>query len=314
MIGNRRILRHRSTPRRNVFAPLPTLLTLGNAVCGFAAITFAAMVGPQDFTDQVTFTRSSNQMLFASAGFILLAMVFDALDGSVARLTKQTTDFGVQLDSLCDVVSFGVAPAFLMLKLMHPGHRLMEAIAPMPFQYPPRILWAIAVMFMVCAILRLARFNAETDEGDSHKFFKGLPSPAAAGVIASFPVGLQGLKEVAQETLQIGRVAVSQPFAERFLSPVTILLPLFAILVSLLMISQFRYPHLMNHFLRGGGNRRKILTVLFAALVIFIFREMAFPVFFCYFAFGEPVRVGFTNLWGRIRRRKALTSSSLPSP
>jgi CDP-diacylglycerol--serine O-phosphatidyltransferase len=312
MIGQRRAFRHRQQPRRHVFAVLPTLLTLGNAVSGFAAITCAAMVGPQEFTDQATFIRSANQMLFASAGFILLAMVFDALDGSVARLTKQTTDFGSQLDSLCDVVSFGVAPAFLMLKLMHPGHRLMESIAPMPFQYPARVLWAIAVMFMVCAILRLARFNAETDETDSHKFFKGLPSPAAAGVIASFPVGLQGLKDVAEETRQIGSVAVSQQFAERFLSPVTILLPLFAILVSLLMISRFTYPHLVNQFLRGSGNRAKLLKVLFVVFLLFIFQEMAFPVFFCYFAFAAPVRAGFSSLWAKVRRNKNI-DSSIPS-
>lgn len=311
MIGTRRILRHRS--RRHMFGVLPTLLTLGNAVSGFAAITCAAMVGPQEFTDEATFIKSANQMLFASAGFILLAMVFDALDGSVARLTKQTSDFGTQLDSLCDVVSFGVAPAFLMLKLMHPGHRLMESIAPMPFQYPPRLLWAIAVMFMVCAILRLARFNVETDETDSHKFFKGLPSPAAAGVIASFPVGLQGLKDVAEETRQIGSVAVSHPFAERFLSPVTVLLPLFAILVALLMISQFRYPHLVNQFLRGNGNRTKLLKVLFGVLLVFIFREMAFPVFFCYFAFGAPLRTGWQSFWNRIRHKKQFDGTATPS-
>ncbi len=124
-------------------------------------------------------------------------MLFDMLDGSAARLANQTSDFGAQLDSLCDAVSFGVAPAFMMLKLTHPKHHLMASLdVPPPFEYSPRLLWAIAVLFMVCAILRLARFNVETDDDDSHDCFSGLPSPAAAGIIASFPIGLHGLKNI----------------------------------------------------------------------------------------------------------------------
>ena len=190
-------------------------------------------------------------------------MVFDALDGSVARLTKQTSDFGSQLDSLCDVVSFGVAPAFLMLRLMHPHHRLMESIAQLPIVYPPRLLWSIAVMFMTCALLRLARFNNETDETDSHEYFSGLPSPAAAGVIAAFPIGLQGLKEVTGEEITTG----TQQVSSSFLSQLTILLPLITICVALLMISRIRYPHVINHFLRGSGNRTKLLKILLALLL-----------------------------------------------
>ena len=90
-------------------------------------------------------------------------MLFDALDGSAARLTNQTSDFGAQLDSLCDAISFGVAPAFIMLQLVHPEHHLMDTILVAPFNYLPevlleilpRILWAIAVLFMWCALLDL---------------------------------------------------------------------------------------------------------------------------------------------------------------
>ena len=93
----------RRTRRQKVFAVLPTLLTLCNAACGFGAITITAKVGPEHFGGSELFTAS--QLIF-------LAMLFDMLDGSAARLTNQTSDFGAQLDSLCDAISFGVAPAF----------------------------------------------------------------------------------------------------------------------------------------------------------------------------------------------------------
>src|SRR5436305_340014 len=127
-------------------AVLPTLLTLGNGICGFVAITFASKItavsSPADDTN------------FAWAGwFILFAMLCDMLDGYVARLTKTASDFGGELDSLCDVVSFGVAPAFLLLKL-GPG-------ASHPFLH--QVVAGIAALYFACTALRLARFNVEND-------------------------------------------------------------------------------------------------------------------------------------------------------
>src|SRR5438445_5672240 len=90
-------------------AILPTLLTLGNAVCGFAAIVFASKIDPH---------APETAAFFAVSGWLILAaMVFDALDGYAARLSKTASDFGGQLDSLCDAISFGVAPAFVLLRL-----------------------------------------------------------------------------------------------------------------------------------------------------------------------------------------------------
>jgi CDP-diacylglycerol---serine O-phosphatidyltransferase len=308
----------RQRPRQRMYAVLPTLLTLGNAVCGFGAITLAAMVGPeqlvgQPLAGQSFLIRTTSDLLFVSAGLIFLAMVFDALDGSVARITKQTSEFGAQLDSLCDVVSFGVAPAFLMLKLMHPQHRLMESIAELPIVYPPRLLWSIAVMFMTCALLRLARFNNELDEADSHAYFSGLPSPAAAGVIAAFPIGLQGLKDVtadelvpsAQQVVTGTVVSGTQQVSSSFLSLLTVLLPLITVAVALLMVSRFRYPHVINQFLLGRGNRNKLLKILLALLLVFLVREMALPLVFCYYAFAEPMRAGWIAMWARMGRKAA---------
>ena len=132
-----------------MFAVFPTLLTLGNAACGFGAITFAAKVGPDP---------AGEHDLFLSAVLIFLAMLFDMLDGSVARWAKQTSEFGAQLDSLCDAVSFGVAPAFLMLRVIHSMESTADAsgialgVHEQPlFTYWSRLLWVIGALFALCA-------------------------------------------------------------------------------------------------------------------------------------------------------------------
>src|SRR5688572_17078539 len=99
-----------------LIAVLPTMLTLANGACGFGAITFAAKLGPTDVTGSTPV--EAVQASLVAASLIFLAMLFDMLDGSVARLMKQTSELGAQLDSLCDAVSFGVAPAFLMLQFV----------------------------------------------------------------------------------------------------------------------------------------------------------------------------------------------------
>src|SRR5579872_4016313 len=131
--------RFRIPRRQKLFAVLPTLLTLGNAVCGFGAITFAAKVGLEPYG----LGRSDTECLWIAAILIFLAMVFDMLDGRAARWAKQTSEFGAELDSLCDAVSFGVAPAVILIKFSAEAHPSMSMPAA-------RLLWVIAVLFVVC--------------------------------------------------------------------------------------------------------------------------------------------------------------------
>ena len=131
---------------------LPNLFTTGNLFCGFWAIVSVF----QDF-------------FFLAAVAILLACVFDVLDGKVARLSGATSKFGVQYDSLSDLVSFGIAPAVLAYSW---------ALRPYG-----RFGWLAAFLFVVCGALRLARFNVMSSAGEV-KYFKGLPIPAAASMIA----------------------------------------------------------------------------------------------------------------------------------
>jgi len=137
--------------RRGIYI-LPNLFTTGNLFCGFWAIISV-------FQEQY----------FYAAVAILLASVFDILDGKVARLSRTSSKFGVQYDSLADLISFGVAPALLAFNW---------ALRPYG-----RFGWLAAFLFVVCGALRLARFNVQTSSGEV-KYFKGLPIPVAASMIA----------------------------------------------------------------------------------------------------------------------------------
>jgi CDP-diacylglycerol--serine O-phosphatidyltransferase len=273
-----------------MFAVLPTLLTLGNGACGFGAITYAARIGPDP---------AGEHFLFISAFLIFLAMLFDMLDGSVARLARQTSDFGAQLDSLCDAVSFGVAPAFLMLRLLHSMEPDSTGAIPFDprfqpfFEYPSRLLWVIACLFALCALLRLARFNVETDEEDSHSFFSGLPSPAAAATIASFPIALMELRDRAHSPEGAWRT-----LAEWLIPATYFVLPLVTLAVAVLMVSRFRYVHFFNQLFRGHRSRLRLIQIIFTLATVFLLRE-ATPLIFCYFAFMPPVR----SAWREINQR-----------
>jgi CDP-diacylglycerol--serine O-phosphatidyltransferase len=137
--------------RRGVYI-LPNLFTTGNLFCGFWAIISVFQ-----------------EKFFFAAVAILLASAFDVLDGKVARLSGATSKFGVQYDSLADLVSFGIAPAVLAFSW---------ALRPYG-----RFGWLAAFLFVVCGALRLARFNVQSTSGEI-KYFKGLPIPAAASMIA----------------------------------------------------------------------------------------------------------------------------------
>jgi CDP-diacylglycerol---serine O-phosphatidyltransferase len=305
--------------RRKVFAVLPTLLTLGNAVCGFAAITILAQVGPSltpyeqaivateksAVVDEFTQSPTEEEQLFSArmkyfsermvlaSNLIFLAMLFDVLDGSAARLTNQTSEFGAQLDSLCDVISFGVAPAFLMLKLTHPNNRLMNSVVEAPFQFEhwPRFLLAFATLYVLCTVLRLARFNTETDEDDSHEGFSGLPSPAAAGVIASMPIGIMGLNNLlAKDSFRWSEIVENS-----VLPALAVLLPFITLAIASLMVSRVPYPHLFNQIIRGTRGRRQIVNIVFVAVLVFTVHEVALPVVFCWFALGAPIKSGWAK-------------------
>lgn len=270
------------TRRKKLFAVLPTLLTLGNAACGFGAITFAAKVGPT--------TGYANE-LWIAASLIFVAMIFDMFDGSAARWMNQTSEFGAQLDSLCDSVSFGVAPAFLMLQFTRSQHSTEAGLNLEPLiHYSPRFLWIAAAIFVICVLLRLARFNVETDDDDSHDFFSGLPSPAAAGVIASFPILMHGLLELVD-------TSTNQQFAQTLVLVVKAIIPLVTLAVACLMVSRTRYPHFFNQLFSGKRSRSHLLQILLTIVLLVFIHQFVLFFIFSYFAFIAPLK----HLWDQRR-------------
>lgn len=271
-----------------LIAVLPTMLTLANGACGFGAITFAAKLGPTT-VDGSTPVEVAVQASFIAASLIFLAMVFDMLDGSVARLMKQTSELGAQLDSLCDAISFGVAPAFLMLQFVTKELPQYGGVS-----YPSRLLWTIGMLYAMCAIMRLARFNVETDddEEDSHAEFSGLPSPAAAGVVAAFPFAMPTVVEL----IAPPNGAILQRTAEWIIPAVRTLLPLITAAVAGLMVSRIRYAHFFSQLFSGQRNKRHVIQLVILILAVFFVHELAVPLIFLWFAFVSPLRAAWTSV------------------
>jgi len=148
---------------------LPNLMTAGNLFCGFAAtlkIVQGALI-------QWSSPDEAATLFHAAVWFILGACIFDVLDGRLARLGGQDSAFGREFDSLADIVSFGVAPALMVYRIV-----LIDF---------PRLGWLVAFVYLVCGALRLARYNCVSAAGEAGdgKAFTGFPIPAAAGLIAS---------------------------------------------------------------------------------------------------------------------------------
>jgi CDP-diacylglycerol--serine O-phosphatidyltransferase len=216
---------------------LPSLLTTGNLFCGFFAMLL---------TVQGRYTEASLA--------IFVAMIMDALDGRVARLMKATSQFGVEYDSLADVVSFGVAPAFLLY-----AFALSELGRP---------AWFAAFLFVICGALRLARFNVFTGATDK-RFFVGLPIPAAAAVVCGAVIFLHG-----EELTRWLRGAVA----------------VMTYLVALLMVSTFRYWSFKEV---DWARRRPVQTLLIVVLAMMIVatkHEVFLFLVFAGYALSGPLR------------------------
>ena len=229
-------------PKKGIYL-LPNLLTTGALFGGF----FAVLSG-----------FSGGYEIAAIAIFV--AMVFDGLDGRVARMTNTQSDFGVQYDSLSDMVSFGIAPAIV--------------IYGWGMQGLGKVGIAAAFVYASCAALRLARFNVQSSV-NSGKFFIGLPSPAAAALIAGFVWSAQSL----------------QP--SWLLTCFTALLTAVA---GLLMVSNFKYPSFKQIDLRGRVPFVVILSIVMSFVVITIDPPRILLMLALGFALYAPVKF----LWAKL--------------
>ncbi|MBK9118989.1 MAG: CDP-alcohol phosphatidyltransferase family protein [Phycisphaerales bacterium] len=240
-------LRHR---RLVGISLLPAAMTLGNLLCGFLAILCCLLSLRAEFASEYFAIQPRMPLgrlehafpthIVAGAYLLVLAMFFDALDGRLARLTRRTSEFGAQLDSVSDMVSFGIAPAALFVTiLLRPARDMTPDVADATAMQVRLGLLAAAV-YVSCAAIRLARFNAENVKSESsQRAFSGLPSPGAAALL----IALIALHE---QWRQIGFTlgGVSVPVVLRWLTTGV------TFGVGLLMVSRFDYIHMFNVYIR----------------------------------------------------------------
>ncbi len=277
--AKRSLLRTVRRQRLKYITILPSLITLLNGICGFAAIVFAARAGQSDVTG-VDIYKHQFPFFSMSCYMIFLAMIADMLDGQVARISQNTSSFGGQLDSLCDVISFGIAPAFLMLQVVESRVTFNNPAFDV-FVY--RFLWLTAAIYLGCAAIRLARFNVENEEDEAnHMSFWGLPTPAAAGVITSLVILNQDI---------IANLNINYTFFSHIENNIIIAaLPFVTLVVSILMVSRVRYSHVLNQYLRGRKPFAYLIWAIAFIVIVIISFEVALVLVFWSFALSGLLR------------------------
>ena len=242
-------------PRHRGIYLLPNLFTTGAMFAGFYAIVVS--IGGH-FTD--------------AAIAVFVAALLDGIDGRVARLTHTQSEFGVQYDSLSDLVSFGLAPSLVMYNWSLSS---LREYGPLP----AKIGWAAAFIYAVCAALRLARFNTQVGVADK-RYFQGLPSPAAAAVCMSFVWSMENWGFSGDE--------------------LDMIMPFMAVIVGLLMVSRFRYYSFKS---LPMGDKVPFLWILVAVLILvpfFVDPPRVLLAVFSLFLLSGPV----VTLWGLVASRR----------
>ncbi len=272
---------------------LPNLMTAGNLFCGFVAVI--KCIQARLITDLGDYAGSHPQLtwidLYTQAVWLILAaVVFDSLDGRLARLGGRTSLFGAEFDSLADVVSFGVAPALMVFFLILAPHE--------EYQWFRELGWLIAFVYLLCGAVRLARFNVITNpllyrSGiETSKDFVGLPIPAAAGTVASLVLLLLNMAQNAKD-----------------LREWSLTLPLLLVLVSFLMVSTVRYPSFKQVNWETRTRIKTFVGVFLGAIVLVKYQEVAFFfIFLAYIFYGlfAHYQRGVRHAQMRALRRKVV--------
>ena len=276
---------------------LPNLMTAGNLFCGFGAVI--KCIQARLITDAGDYAAShaagdalhTSGVLYTQAVWLILAaLVFDALDGRLARMGGRTSLFGAEFDSLADVVSFGMAPALMVFFLI---------LAPREeYQWFREFGWFIAFVYLLCGAVRLARFNVITNpllhraEAESNKDFVGLPIPAAAGTVATLVLLLLNMSANDRELRQL-----------------TLALPLILVLVSFLMVSTVRYPSFKQINWETKTRFRTFVGVFIAVAVVWRYQEVSFFFLFLAYIFSglfAHYQRGVRHVQMRALRRKVV--------
>lgn len=242
---------------------LPNLFTAGNMLCGFLAIKNCIEAR---FTSLTPEGRADHYNM--AVWFILFACLCDLFDGRVARATKRESLFGAEFDSIADTVSFGVAPALMACFIV---------IKPEVTDDVQLVTWLLAFVYLLCAGVRLARFNVLTNPlvpGNEKRAaggdFVGLPSPAAAGMIASLVLVLSKVMKDSGSP---------NPFEQAVQAWSWTLLPLMLV-ISYLMVSNVRFPSFKKIDWTARARARGFILIIIAAAVLFRYPQYSFPAVF----------------------------------
>ena len=263
-----------SEPEKLKIYFLPNLFTAGNLFCGFVALT---KIVEADLTSPVT--PAGWMPIKVALAFILLACIFDLFDGRVARMGGHESPFGREFDSLADLVSFGVAPAFLV-------HRVVLHNA-LPDEYT-EFGWFIASIYLICGAFRLARFNclSAMNAPGAGKDFLGFPIPSAAGLVASLTLLIIRLNE-----------------KEKDLGHWGYLLPVVLIFLSAMMVSEVKYPSFKSLGIRSSTTFLKVVVAAVFLGSLVILREKilyyVLPLFFTGYLLYGFVRPHISRAWRR---------------
>lgn len=264
---------------------LPNSLTAGNLFFGFLAIL--KCIQANDATDPLIASQNYTQAVW----FILFGVICDALDGRVARLGGRESLFGKEFDSIADIISFGVAPALMMIFLI---------LSPTEeYKFFQQLGWLIGFIYLLCAGVRLARFNVLTspllppaERLRGTKDFLGLPVPAAAGMIASLVLIITSLE--------------TPGFDSRGLA---LLIPPFMLAIAFLMVSNIPYPSFKDIDWHTQTKFRSFIGLILGLGTAFFFKEFFFAIlFFVYIAYG-PARY-LSRIYRARKRLKTSESSS----
>jgi len=254
---------------------LPNLLTAGNLFCGFVALTkiVEADLSSNDFG--VVNWAPINFAL----GCILLACIFDLFDGRVARMGGHESPFGREFDSLADLISFGVAPAFLVHRVV-----LRQVFSDQYTEFG----WFIASIYLICGAFRLARFNclSAMNLPGAGKDFLGFPIPSAAGLVASLTLLIIQLNQ-----------------KDRNLGHWGYLLPVVLLFLSAMMVSEVRYPSFKSLGLRSTTTFLKVIgAALFVGLLLVLRERILYyvlPLFFTGYLLYGFIRPYLSRAWRR---------------
>jgi CDP-diacylglycerol---serine O-phosphatidyltransferase len=252
--------------RRGVYI-LPSLFTIGTLICGYVAI-LSTLKGAELMAAGAVIAGAP-AAFDTAARLIGWAIVFDGLDGRIARLTNSTSNFGREFDSLADVITFGVAPAFLAYSWGVQG--LHPAFSHNLAYYLEKVGWVVGFAFVICGAARLARFNIDRGAPSDRKYFVGLPIPAGAGAVAA--------------VVHWAKQPIQDPIS-------SILWVVFVAVTAYLMVSHVRYFSFKTVDLR---KRHSYLFIIVLGLVVWAIWAYSEPVLltfaFIYFLSGPILRL-----------------------